>query len=178
MKLCITEIVREDRIERVISDETVLVVSSPIILRRKKKAAHPILKGLIRAQQYPIQLYQDFIAIEKLYDSCADEDDSMYANNYKLWAERHNLNIKIDRIPAYWWIYQNQKNIKEEIFTYLFKTGPESTFSYDLISKFEKENALAKQWGILRYSATVPILQKYRIINKLLDELIIIKLAE
>ena len=176
MKLCVSETVRGDRIERVISDGTVMVVSSPMMLRRKKKGQHPIIKALIRVQQYDIELYTDFLAIENLY-GLADED-AAYDGDYKTWSDRWDLRSKIAAAPAYWWLYDAHRGVKEDVFDYLFKTTDDLQTSDNMMRTFERDYKTAKQWGVLKHEQTIPILRRYRIINKLLDELIIVKLSE
>lgn len=176
MKLCVTETVRHDRIERMISDETVMVVSSPVMLRRKKKALHPTIRGLVRLQQYSAALYSDFIAIEGLY---ADSDTRTYFDcDYKEWQRRHNLQNKIDATKSYWWICSSKRGPRDLTFEYLFNTQSHAITINDIETKFYEDYIAKRNWGVLRYGEAIPILRKYKIINKLLDELMVVKLTE
>lgn len=175
MKLCVKETAREDRIERVISDETVMVVSSPMMLRRKKKGTHPLLKGLIRLQDYPLDLYEKFLDLEDMYgyyfDTLSDCD-------FKEYERRISIRRKIDEQPSYWFLFDSRRGTKDCVFDFLFKTSSHDGIVGNMQRKFKEDYVDKRNWGVLQYGAAIPILRKYRIINKLLDEMIIVRLSE
>lgn len=178
MKRCAKETTRIDRIERIISDETVMVVYSPIMLRRKKKAIHPVLKGLVCVQQFPISEYSDFLAIDNLYFDATN--NGFYNAHFDIeeWHRRTSLRNKLSAIDSYWWVCSSKRSPNDMTFEFLFKTPSHNGNVIDMERKFNNDYVNKRNWNILRYGEVIPILRRYKIINKLLDELIVVKLSE
>lgn len=168
---------KNDRLEHALSPETMAVLSSPVVLVRRKKTTTPIYTGVVKFQMFPADMYTEMMEIEEkvrlLYKEHAGDPDYYYMSTSYESAIRN----QIDKTDAYWWQFYIHRGFKEDSFTFLHHSTVERPNIYSISNDFREKHS-HKQWGALQRDKTISLLKKYRIFSKIINEMVLYRLSK
>lgn len=155
-------------------DDLLVLVSSPVFIRRRKQHSPPIIKGIVELKSLSKETTEEFFELRglcKLYPGF-----NLTEIPYKQTRRMFYLENKIKIVPKYCWEYGIQKKYKAETFNFIGKTGSDDqaiSNRIDFLWDFGRNS-----WQILDKFERISILQRYKIFHKLLNEYLLIRLYE
>lgn len=159
------------------TDQTIIVVYSPTMFRRRKKNGSHLYKGYIYLNCYPIELFEEYMReLKKVQKEVESVSDNLILDGVDKFLIPPF--IELSNKLSYCWYFCYQRG-KTEYFEYKDKKDLWSRKGYPAILKDDDLEWGAKSnWAALSSQQRTTALKNNRFIKKLISEYMLVRLSE